>query len=58
VRMSDTQQVSSAARQMAAQRWGSQRPVKLAQELAQRAAELPAGERRVLVDALTRLEAS
>ena len=56
--MDGAQLVSGAARQLAAQRWGSQRPVKLAQELALRAAELPEVERRALLDALTRLEAS
>jgi hypothetical protein len=47
-------QVSGAARQLAARRWGSQRPVKLARELAERAAELPELDRRQLLDALTR----
>jgi hypothetical protein len=53
LRMSDTQLVSGAARQMAAQRWGSQKPVRLARELELRADELPAVERRRLLDALT-----
>jgi hypothetical protein len=52
--MSDTQQVSVAARSLAARRWGSQRPVRLAQELALRAAELPEPERVRLLNALTR----
>jgi hypothetical protein len=51
-------QASSAARELAASRWGSQRPVKLAHELLRRAAELPDLERRQLLDALSRLEAS
>jgi hypothetical protein len=50
---SDTQ-VSGAARQMAAQRSGARKPIRLAQELAERAAELPDLERRALLDALTR----
>jgi hypothetical protein len=54
VRMSDTQLVSGAARQLAARRWGSQRPVRLAQELAERAAELPEPDRIRLLAALTR----
>jgi hypothetical protein len=53
VRMSDTQ-VSGAARQMAAQRWGASRPVRLARELALRAAELPDPERVRLLNALER----
>jgi hypothetical protein len=44
---------SAAARELAAQRWGSQRPVRLARELALGAAELPEVERRHLLDALT-----
>jgi hypothetical protein len=52
--MVDTDQVSVAARSLAAQRWGSSRPVRLAQELAERAAELPEPERRQLLEALTR----
>jgi hypothetical protein len=50
--------VSGAARQLAAQRWGDSKPVRMARELALRAAELPEFERRRLLDALTRLEAS
>jgi hypothetical protein len=50
--MSDTQQVRGAARQLAAQRWGASKPVRLAQELTLRAAELPEIERRQLIDAL------
>jgi hypothetical protein len=50
--MSDTQ-VSVAARELAAQRWGSQRPTKLARELVQRVHELPEIERRQLLHALT-----
>jgi hypothetical protein len=56
--MSDAQQVSGAARQMAARRWGSQRPVRLAKELELRASELPPAERARLLDALTRLESA
>ena len=44
---------SRAARELAARRWGSQRPIKLAKELALRAAELPEVERRQLLDALS-----
>jgi hypothetical protein len=55
--MSDTQ-VSGAVRQMAAQRWGASRPVRLARELVLRAAELPEIERRQLLDALTRQEST
>jgi hypothetical protein len=51
--MSNTQSGSAAARELAALRWGSQRPVKLARELALRAAELPEIERTQLLDALT-----
>ena len=50
--MSDTQ-VSGAARQMAARRWGASKPIRMAQELALRAHELPDPERRRLLDALT-----
>jgi hypothetical protein len=50
--MADTDQVSVAARSLAARRWGSSRPVRLAQELGERAAELPEIERRQLIDAL------
>jgi hypothetical protein len=52
VRMADTDQVSVAARSLAAQRWGSSKPVRLARELALRVAELPEIERRRLLDAL------
>jgi hypothetical protein len=51
--MADTQTTSAAARQMAAQRWGAQRPVRLARELALRARELPEVEARQLIAALT-----
>lgn len=53
MRMGDTQQVSIAARSLATRRWGSQRPVKLARELALRASELPDSERVRLLNALT-----
>ena len=43
---------SEAARQLVAQRWGSQRPTRLARELAERVGELPAEERSRLLDAL------
>jgi hypothetical protein len=46
--------VSGAARQMAAQRWGASKPVRLARELELRAAELPDLERIRLLDALER----
>ena len=45
---------AEAARQLSAARWGSQRPTKLARELARRAAELPENERSELLDALQR----
>jgi hypothetical protein len=54
VPMADADQLSVAARSLAAQRWGSSRPVRLAQELAERAAELPEPERARLLAALTR----
>ena len=50
--MSDTQ-VSGAARQMAAQRWGASKPARLARELVPRVDELPEIERRALLRALT-----
>ncbi len=52
--MSDAQEVSVAARQMAAQRWGASKPIRLAQQLAERVDELPEIERRALIDALTK----
>jgi hypothetical protein len=55
VRMSDAQ-VSVAARQMAAQRWGSQRLVRLVRELELRVAELPPSERVRLQHALAKTE--
>lgn len=51
VRMTDTA-ASEAARQLVAQRWGSQRPARLARELLPRLDELPAEERSRLLDAL------
>jgi hypothetical protein len=45
-------QVSGAAREMAARRWGASKPIRLAQELAERAAELPEVQRRALMDSL------
>jgi hypothetical protein len=56
--MDDTQQVSGAARLLVAHRWGSQKPSRLARELVERVDELPPVERRALLAALTRLEAS
>ena len=50
--MSDTQ-TSSAARLLAAQRWGPSKPSRLARELVPRVDELPEIERRQLLDALT-----
>jgi hypothetical protein len=49
-----TDQLSVAARSLAFRRWGSQRPVRLAQELAERAQELPEPDRARLLAALTR----
>jgi len=51
--MSDTQRVSGAARQLAAQRWGARKPVWMARELAERVDELPEIERGQLLAALT-----
>ena len=51
--MDGTQTGSAAARELAALRWGAARPVRLARELALRAAELPEIERRQLLEALT-----
>lgn len=51
--MSDPALVSAVMREMAAKRWHGQRPVRLAKELALRAAELPPEERQRLLDALT-----
>jgi hypothetical protein len=51
--MSDAAQVSAVMRELAAQRWGAAKPVRLARELALRAHELPEVERRQLLDALT-----
>jgi hypothetical protein len=50
--MDDTQ-VSVAARLMVAQRWGAQKPVRLARELTARLDELPPAERARLLEALT-----
>jgi hypothetical protein len=47
-----TMRESEAGRQLAALRWGSQRPVKLARELASHIDELPAVERAALRAAL------
>jgi hypothetical protein len=46
-------EVSAVMRSLAAQRWGASKPVRLARELALRAAELPEVERRQLLAALT-----
>jgi hypothetical protein len=46
-------QLSAVMRQLAALRWGSQRPVKLARELVQRLDELPPTELRALAAALS-----
>jgi hypothetical protein len=53
VLMSDTQ-VSGAARELAAQRWGARKPIRMARELELRARELPESERLRLLAALTR----
>jgi hypothetical protein len=50
--MDDAEQVSLAARQMAAQRWGPSKPIRMAQELIERVDELPAPERIQLRAAL------
>jgi hypothetical protein len=50
--MSDAAQVSAVMRSLAAQRWGAAKPVRLARELALRAAELPDSERVRLLKAL------
>jgi hypothetical protein len=51
-RMSDAATASEAARALASQRWGPQRPTKLDRELARRVDELPADERARLLMAL------
>jgi hypothetical protein len=51
--MDGTQTGSAAARALAARRWGASKPIRMAQELALRAAELPDVERKELLDALT-----
>jgi hypothetical protein len=51
LRMTDAA-ASEAARLLVAQRWRGQRPVRLARELAERVGELPAEDRRRLLDAL------
>jgi hypothetical protein len=51
--MGNTQLGCAAARELAALRWGASKPVRLARELALRAAELPEVERRQLLEALT-----
>jgi hypothetical protein len=51
--MDGAREVSGAARQLAARRWGASRQIRLAHELALRASELPEVERRQLLDALT-----
>lgn len=43
---------SVAARQLSSSRWGSQKPVRLARELAGRVDELPDPERTQLLNAL------
>jgi hypothetical protein len=52
MRMDDAQ-VTEAARHLAAQRWGASKPVRMARELLPRLDELPEGERRQLLAALT-----
>jgi hypothetical protein len=55
LRMTDTavsEAASEAARALIRQRWGAQRPIKLARELASRVDELPAVERARLRAAL------
>jgi hypothetical protein len=51
LRMSDTE-MSEAARQLVTRRWGPQRPIRLARELALRIDELPPAERDRLHAAL------
>src|SRR5215207_7219277 len=51
LRMTDTA-ASEAARALVAQRWGGQRPARLARELLPRLDELPADERSRLLAAL------
>jgi hypothetical protein len=51
--MSDAATVSAVMREMAARRWRSQVPARLARELVPRVDELPEIERRQLLDALT-----
>jgi hypothetical protein len=49
----DAATVSAVMRELAERRWGAAKPVRLARELALRAAELPEVERRQLLAALT-----
>jgi hypothetical protein len=46
--MTDTNDASEAARALIAQRWGNQKPVRLAEELLPRARELPDSLRSAL----------
>ena len=48
----DDPQVSDAARELAARRWGASKPVRLAQQLIERVDELPDPERIQLRAAL------
>jgi hypothetical protein len=50
--MSDAATVSAVMRELAARRWRGQVPARLARELVPRVDELPAIERRQLLDAL------
>jgi hypothetical protein len=54
--MSDTA-TSEAARALVQRRWGAQKPIRLAHELASRASELPPDERLALLVALQDPEA-
>ena len=47
---------SEAARLLSLARWGSTRPQRLAEELAERASEIPPDERRRLLEALQKRE--
>jgi hypothetical protein len=55
--MSDTTITSEHARALVRRRWGAQRPIRLAHELASRASELPPDERLALMVALQDQEA-
>lgn len=52
-----TSTASEHGRALSLARWGNQKPIRIARELASRAAELPTDERQRLLDALQDQEA-